>query len=102
MTFKESVTSEIDLSETPPKFREVALKQLENEDSELIKVVRRITYPYIDKSREMIVYKAYIVRMNLMTLVSQHGETSETVSVDRMVAGDCIEFVDYWYKKFPR
>lgn len=98
---KFGVSNEINLSETPEIFREAVHKELASDNTSLIKVVKRTDYPYTDKDKESITFKAYLATFNLMTLVSLSDSkySYSTVSVNRMIIADCMAFFEYWKDK---
>ncbi|MDZ4567485.1 hypothetical protein [Bacillus cereus] len=95
MGIKEGTETEVSIKEIPKPLREAIEKKT---DCDILSVVRVVSYPYKDKERESVTYKAYLLNSNIMTLLEYWDVIPNEVREDSMIAGDIFRMAEFWNK----
>lgn len=92
---KAPVYTQISLEESPEALQVAINKRLSKDEYKVLSIEKVVAYPYKDKEREVIDYKAYLRYGNLMLLLVKY-DILEEVQENSMIAGDIIRMADYW------
>lgn len=92
---KLSIIKQIKLEESPEVLQQAIKNRQENEDFKLLSIEKVTSYPYKDKERESVSFKAYLRYGNLMVLLVKR-DYFDHIQEDSMIAGDIKRMLGYW------
>ncbi|TKH23824.1 hypothetical protein [Bacillus cereus] len=95
MGIKEGTETEVSVKEVPQLLKEAIEKKT---DYDILSIVKVVSYPYKEKERESVAYKAYLLNGNIMTLLEYWDVIPDEVREDSMIAGDIFRMAEFWNK----